>query len=166
MKRLLLAMGLALSLSACGFHLQDGASIPPTLAGLRVEGNGPAGGSLAQATARALEREGNYPQKTGPVLRIDNAGISQRIISISPTSGAAVEFLNTLRAEISVVGADGKTLLPPQPLLLENSFSFNSANPLATSEQQNTAQRTMLRQAAQQILARVLNSPRFREARP
>lgn len=166
MKRLLLAMGLALSLSACGFHLQDGASIPPTLAGLRVEGSGPAGGSLAQATARALEREGNYPQKAGPVLRIDNAGISQRIISISPTSGAAVEFLNTLRAEISVVGADGKTLLPPQPLLLENSFSFNSANPLATSEQQNTAQRTMLRQAAQQILARVLNSPRFREARP
>ncbi len=166
MKRLLLAMGLALSLSACGFHLQGGASIPPTLAGLRVEGNGPAGGSLAQATARALEREGNYPQKTGPVLRIDNAGISQRIISISPTSGAAVEFLNTLRAEISVVGADGKTLLPPQPLLLENSFSFNSANPLATSEQQNTAQRTMLRQAAQQILARVLNSPRFREAQP
>lgn len=166
MKRLLLVVGLALSLSACGFHLQDGASIPPTLAGLRVEASGPAGGSLAQATARALEREGNYPQKTGPVLRIDNAGISQRIISISPTSGAAVEFLNTLRAEISVVGADGKTLLPPQPLLLENSFSFNSTNPLATSEQQNTAQRTMLRQAAQQILARVLNSPRFREARP
>jgi len=166
MKRLLLAMGLALSLGACGFHLQDRASIPPTLAGLRVEGSGPAGGSLAQAVSRALEREGNYQQKTGPVLRIDNAGISQRIISISPTSGAAVEFLNTLRAEISVVGADGKTLLPPQPLLLENSFSFNSANPLATSEQQNTAQRTMLRQAAQQILARVLNSPRFREARP
>ncbi|MHB1531899.1 LPS-assembly lipoprotein LptE [Acidithiobacillus sp.] len=166
MKRLLLAMGLALSLSACGFHLQDGASIPAALTGMQVEGSGPAGGSLAQAVARALERDGNYQQKTGPVLRIDNAGISQRAISISPASGAALEFLNTLRADISVVGADGKTLLPPQPLLVENSFSFNSASPLATTEQQNAAQRTMLRQAAQQILARVLNSPRFREAKP
>ena len=91
MKRLLLAMGLALSLSACGFHLQGGAAIPPTLAGLRVEGNGPAGGSLAQATARALEREGNYPQKTGPVLRIDNATEDLRLGS---EKGPLLELLD------------------------------------------------------------------------
>ena len=161
-----LVAALALLPSGCGFHLQTGASIPPKLTGLRVTGTGPAGGALAQAVDRALQRDGNHAQQGGPLLQIDNAYVSQRIISISPSSGVALEFLDTLHAEISVIGSDHKILLASQPLLMENSFSYNSGNPLATNEQQITSQRLLMEQGARQILRRVLNSPVFRRQAP
>ena len=161
-----LATALTLLLNGCGFHLQTGASIPPRLVGLRVAGTGPSGGALAQAVDRALQRRGNHAQSGGPLLRIDHAYVGQRIISISPGSGVALEFLDTLHAEISVVGSDHKVLLAPQPLLVESSFSYNSGNPLATNEQQVTSQRLLMEQGARQILRRVLNSPDFRQPVP
>ncbi|CDQ09466.1 putative Rare lipoprotein B [Acidithiobacillus ferrivorans] len=161
-----LVAGLALVLGGCGFHLQTGATIPSKLTGLRVAGTGPSGGTLAQAVDRALQRDGNYAQQGGPLLQIDNAYVSQRIISISPGSGVALEFLDTLHADISVIGSDHKILLASQPLLMENSFSYNSGNPLATNEQQVTSQRLLMEQGARQILRRVLNSPVFRQQAP
>ena len=165
-RRWWLVTGLALLLGGCGFHLQTGATIPPKLTGLRVAGTGPSGGTLAQAVDRALQRRGNHAQAGGPLLQIDNAYVSQRIISISPSNGVALEFLDTLHAEISVIGSDHQLLLTPQPLLVENSFSYNSSNPLATNEQQITTQRLLMEQGARQILRRVLNSPDFRQQAP
>ena len=165
-RRCWLVAGLALLLGGCGFHLQTGASIPPKLVGLRVAGTGPSGGTLAQAVDRALQRRGNHAQSGGPLLRIDHAYVGQRIISISPSNGVALEFLDTLHAEISVVGSDHKVLLAPQPLLVENSFSYNSGNPLATNEQQITSQRLLMEQGARQILRQVLNNPSFRQQAP
>ncbi len=49
---------------------------------------------------------------------------------------------------------------------MENSFSYNSGNPLATNEQQVTSQRLLMEQGARQILRRVLNSPVFRQQAP
>ena len=165
-RRWWLVAGLALLLGGCGFHLQTGATIPPRLTGLRVVGSGPAGGSLAEAVHRELQRDGNRAKSDGPLLQIDNAYISQRIISISPSSGVAQEFLDTLHAQFSVTGNDHKILLESQPLLVENSFSYNSASPLATNEQQITMQRLLMEQGARQILRRVLNSPGFRRQVP
>ncbi|MHB8226735.1 LPS-assembly lipoprotein LptE [Acidithiobacillus sp.] len=161
-----LVAGLALLLGGCGFHLQTGATIPPKLTGLRVVGSGPAGGSLAEAVHRELQRDGNRATPDGPQLQIDNAYVSHRMISISPGSGVAQEFLNTLHAEFSVIGSDQKVLLAVQPLLVENSFSYNSATPLGTEEQQTTVQRLLMEQGARQILRRVLNSPGFRQPAP
>jgi len=165
-RRWWLVAGLALLLGGCGFHLQTGATIPPKLAGLRVVGSGPAGGSLAEAVHRELQRDGNKATPDGPQIQIDSAYVSQRIISMSPGSGVALEFLNTLHAEFSVIGSDQKVLLAAQPLLMENSFSYNSASPLGTNEQQVTVQRLLMEQGARQILRQVLNSPSFRQQAP
>ena len=165
-RRWWLVAGLALLLDGCGFHLQTGATIPPKLAGLRVVGSGPAGGSLAEAVHRELQRDGNKATPDGPQIQIDSAYVSQRIISMSPGSGVALEFLNTLHAEFSVIGSDQKVLLAAQPLLMENSFSYNSASPLGTNEQQVTVQRLLMEQGARQILRQVLNSPSFRQQAP
>ena len=165
-RRWWLVAGLALVLGGCGFHLQTGATIPPTLTGLRVIGSGSAGGSLAEAVHRELQRDGNKATPDGPQLQIDNAYVSQRMISISPGSGVAQEFLSTLHAEFSVIGSDQKVLLAAQPLLVENSFSYNSATPLGTNEQQVAVQRLLMEQGARQILRQVLNSPNFRQQAP
>lgn len=160
-----LISGLLLALAGCGFHLQTGGSIPPSLQGMRVSGNGPSGGALAQAVHRELQREGNIGRNDGPLLQIDNAYVSQRIISISPSSGVALEFLDTLHAQFRVMDQQKKVLLPVQSLLVENSFSYNSGNPLATNEQQIRVERLLMDQGARQILRRVLNSPAVRQPR-
>ncbi|MFA7495735.1 MAG: LPS assembly lipoprotein LptE [Acidithiobacillus sp.] len=150
-------------LGGCGFHLQTGATIPPALKGIRVSGSGPDGGTLAETVHRELQRDGNFSRTDGPLLKIENAYVNQRIISISPSSGVALEFLDTLHAQFSVVDHHQKLLLPPQTLLVENSFSYNSGNPLATNEQQIRMQRLLMEQGARQILRRVLNSPNVRQ---
>ncbi|PKY12152.1 hypothetical protein B1757_02085 [Acidithiobacillus marinus] len=156
---------LFLALAGCGFHLQTGASIPPSLQGMRVSGIGPSGGALAQVVHRELQKNGNIASSNGPLLLIDNAYVSQRIISISPSSGAALEFLDTLHAQFYVINQQKKVLLPAQSLLVENSFSYNSGNPLATNEQQIRVERLLMDQGARQILRRVLNSPAVRQPR-
>ena len=111
---------------------------------------------------RELERDGNTSSTKGPVIHIDSASISQRITSISPSSGAALEFLNTLRATVSVTR--GRTLLlPPQPLFVEHSFTYNSANPLATTAQQMDNQRQILKEGANRILNRIFSVPQVRQ---
>lgn len=155
---------LFLALGGCGFHLQGGSTVPPLLQGMRVSGSGPSGGSLATAVHRELQRDGNYARADGPLLQIDNAYVSQRIISISPSSGVALEFLDTLHAQFSVVDHQKKIILPAQSLLVENSFSYNSGNPLATNEQQIRMERLLMEQGARQILRRVLNSPVVRQS--
>ncbi|MCE5393837.1 MAG: hypothetical protein JJ693_04470 [Acidithiobacillus sp.] len=159
-RRHFLAMLTFSTLAGCGFHLPGGSTIPQSLAGLQVQSTGPAGGLLASAVERALERDGNHSSASGPVLRLENIRIDQRAISISPSSGAALEFLNTLRGQISVEQGQ-KILLPPAPLLVEQSFTYNSANPLATNVQQAENQRQLVEEAAQEVLRRVLLSPRF-----
>jgi LPS-assembly lipoprotein len=87
--------------------------------------------------------------------------MDQRAISISPTSGAALEFLNTLRGTVRV--QQGKeTLLPSEPLLVEQSFTYNSSNPLATNEQGIESQRQLFDEAARMVLRRVLLAPALR----
>lgn len=155
---------LLLALAGCGFHLQTGSTVPARLQGMRVSGSGPSGGTLAAAVHRELQRDGNYSRADGPVLHIDNAYVSQRIISISPSSGVALEFLDTLHAQFSVMDHQKKIILPAQSLLVENSFSYNSGNPLATNEQQIRMERLLMEQGARQILRRVLNSPVVRQS--
>ncbi|MEY2342909.1 LPS assembly lipoprotein LptE [Acidithiobacillus sp. IBUN Pt1247-S3] len=148
-------------LGGCGFHLPGGSTIPARLQGLRVEASGPAGGELAQAVERALQRDGNVASNNGPILQLDNVGISQRAISISPSSGVALEFLNTVRGSVSV-RQEKKILLPAEPLLVEQSFTFNSGSPLATNAQQIESQRQLMDEAARVVLRRVLLAPALR----
>ncbi len=82
-------------------------------------------------------------------------------MSISPSSGVALEFLNTLHGSVRVA-QEQKTLLPAEPLLVEQSFTYNSGNPLATTAQQNESQRQLLDEAARRVLARVLLAPALR----
>lgn len=158
----LLVLLLGASLSACGFHLPTGSTIPPSLQGLQVVASGPAGGALATAVERELARDDNHSSATAPVLHISNAYVSQRIISISPSTGVALEFLNTLHAEISLRQGD-RVLLPPQPLLVEHSFTYNSSNPLATNVQQEEDQRLLFQEGARDILRRVLYNQGLRD---
>ncbi|MDD3760434.1 MAG: hypothetical protein PHO57_06335 [Acidithiobacillus sp.] len=160
-RQFLIALGTLSLLGGCGFHLPGGSTIPTSLQGLRVEASGPAGGQLAQAVERALERDGNVASADGPVLRLDNISLNQRAISISPSTGAALEFLNTLRGSVWVQRGK-KILLPAEPLLVEQSFTYNSGTPLATNEQQIESQRQLFDEAARVVLRRVLLAPALR----
>ena len=160
-RHFLFSLGALTLLGGCGFHLPGGSTVPARLQGMRVVASGPSGGALGQAVERALQRDGNVASKDGPVLRLDNVSISQRAISISPSSGAALEFLNTLRGNISVLHAK-QILLPAEPLLVEQSFTYNSGNPLATSAQQIESQRQLIDEAARVVLRRVLLAPALR----
>ncbi|MBU2753744.1 hypothetical protein HFU84_11305 [Acidithiobacillus sp. CV18-2] len=160
-RQFLIALGSLSLLGGCGFHLPGGSTIPVRLRGLRVEASGPAGGQLAQAVERALERDGNVARADGPVLRLDNISLNQRAISISPSTGAALEFLNTLRGSVWVQRGK-KILLPAEPLLVEQSFTYNSGSPLATNEQQIESQQQLFAEAARVVLRRVLLAPALR----
>lgn len=160
-RQFLIALGSLSLLGGCGFHLPGGSTIPASLQGLRVEASGPAGGQLAQAVERALERDGNVARADGPVLRLDNISLNQRAISISPSTGAALEFLNTLRGSVWVQRGK-KILLPAEPLLVEQSFTYNSGSPLATNEQQIESQQQLFAEAARVVLRRVLLAPALR----
>ena len=152
---------LTLLLSGCGFQLRGASSVslPPELQRLRVTMDGGGYPPLLVEMRNALLALGHVrltdEVSTGlPVLQLHGESSAQQVLAID-SSGRISAYLLNYRVDFSLVGADGKVLLPSQPVKLQREITFDRLNVIATEKQSEFLQNEMRRDVVQQILRRL-----------
>ena len=161
MKRAATVLLIAALVSACGFQLRGASSValPPELSSLRVTMGGASFPPLLVEMRNALLALGNVRltedvSAAVPVLQLHTESSQSQVLAID-SSGRISAYLLNYRVDFSLAGADGKPLLPSQPVKLQREFTFDRLNVIATEKQSEFLQNEMRRDAAQQILRRL-----------
>ncbi|MDN3578581.1 LPS assembly lipoprotein LptE [Chitinimonas viridis] len=153
--RLLIPAGLALLLSACGFHLRGlGATTPLAFASLNV--TAPAGG-LGDVLGRQLSLRPDLKllaaKEAEAVLAVENEAMDKQILTVNK-SGRVTEYQLIYRARFSLrQGAVER--IPSTELTLRRDYSFDENNVLGKEAEEQILVRDMRSDAAQQIIRRL-----------
>lgn len=158
---LLMLFTCGLLLTACGFQLRGASSVnlPPELSTLRVDMSGGRYPPLLIEMRNALLALGGVHLVDNvvarvPVLQLHGENTETQVLAID-SSGRISAYLINYRVTFSLSGADGKVLLPQQPVKLQREYTFDRLNVIATEKQSEFLQNEMRRDAAQQILRRL-----------
>lgn len=150
-----------LVLSGCGFHLRGASAValPPELSSLRVTMGGASYPPLLVEVRNALLALGNVRltddvSASVPVLQLHAESSASQVLAID-SSGRISAYLLNYRVDYSLVGTDGKPLLPRQSVKLQREYGFDRLNVIATEKQSEFLQSEMRRDVAQQILRRL-----------
>lgn len=159
--KLLMLLICGLLLSACGFQLRGASSVtlPPELTTLRVSMSGGRYPPLLIEMRNALLALGGVRliddmTTNVPLLQLHGEKSETQVLAID-SSGRISAYLINYRVAFSLSGADGKVLLPQQPIKLQREYTFDRLNVIATEKQSEFLQNEMRRDAAQQILRRL-----------
>ena len=157
----LLLVTCCMLLVSCGFQLRGVSSVtlPPQLAALRVTMSGGHYPPLLVEMRNALLALGGVRLTDDvlegvPVLQLHGENSENQVLAID-SNGRISAYLINYRVTFSLTGADGKLLLPQQPVKLQREYTFDRLNVIATEKQSEFLQNEMRRDAAQQILRRL-----------
>lgn len=149
----------ALVLAGCGFHLRGtgGATLPPSLATVRVAMGGGINEPLAVAVRDAISQAGAKVVDSAaiPTLTILSEQTDSQVASVRTTTGKASEYV--LRYTVAF-RLDGQPSLPEQTIRLQRDYSFNPDQVLAKEQEERELLRNMRLEAAQQIVRRLARS--------
>ena len=156
-----LLVACCLLLASCGFQLRGASSVtlPPELQRLRVTMGGAGFPPLLVEMRNALLALGTVRltedvSAAVPVLQLYGESSVNQVLAID-SSGRISAYLLNYRVDFSLDGADGKVLLPSQPVKLQREITFDRLNVIATEKQGEFLQNEMRRDATQQILRRL-----------
>ena len=156
-RRILYLAAFVLLLAGCGFHLRGAVRLPPVMAVTYIQAPNPYSRLVTDLretlTGNGVKVTGQRPAATG-VLNILGEGASSRQIVVS-ASGQIREMELNYTVSFELQDAKGAVLLPPQTLTLRRSFTFNVADVLGVSAQQDILQRNMQRDIVQLMLLRL-----------
>jgi LPS-assembly lipoprotein len=152
--RILLIVGLALLLGACGFHLREQAFLP--YATMYVEGD--SNSALVQELKRAVVSGGvsltDQPAQAEAVLQVLSETREKNILSLSG-GGRVREFELFYQVSFRLNRGKGGDIAAPRTILLKREMSFNDSQVLAKESEEALLYRDMQRDAVQQILRQV-----------
>ena len=149
------ALALTLLLAACGFQLRQDVALPPELSPLRLE-LADEFSPLGRDLAAALER-GGATLTTAPeaaVLRVPVDHIGSRPLTVGET-GRVQEYQLRYVVELEVLAADGRVLLPRQPIELTRDYTFDTAQALGSPGEEEVVREELQREMVQAILRRI-----------
>lgn len=152
----LMAMVMAIVLSACGFRLQGRAPLPEILWNAQVIAQDPQT-DFVQGLRRALITSGGKltnsdEQATGKV-RIHKDAYTRKILSVS-AQNTPREYEITYTVEFSVDGKAGE-VLPSQKVEITRDFSFNEARLLAKENEEAILREGMARDLVAIVMRRL-----------
>lgn len=153
-KRLFFAATVA-TLSACGWHLQNGALIPQELQTLTFASSDPYS-EMSMAVRRQLQINNVNlvkPTQGVPVLRINKQTNDNQVASIFKR-GREAEKVLTLEVEASVRLANGETY--PISAKVNRTFFDNSRAALAKAAERDVIWNDMRDQAARQLITKMV----------
>jgi LPS-assembly lipoprotein len=158
-RRLFLAALPAVLVSGCGFKLRRVAEIP--FASLYVDA--PHGGAVAQRIRSALtsNKHTRLAASTGEadaVLQLGQEARSKTILSLSG-AGRVTEYRLGLRLTYSVSDKDGRSLAAPETIELMRDMTYDDAQVLAKSTEEQLLYRDLEDSAALRIMRRLQNLP-------
>lgn len=145
-------------LSACGFHLRGsggGITLPAALSTVRVVAPGPAQNEpLTVAVRETLAQAGARIVDAGvPALVLVSEQVESRVASVSTATAKASEYLLQYAVTFRL---DGPQSLPAQTVRLQRDFTADPTQVLAREQQERELLRDLRRDAAQQIVRRVV----------
>lgn len=148
---------LALTLSACGFHLRGQVNLPPEMARTHIQGLGQYS-DLGRDLRRLLEGSGtevveSAEQATAILDVVDNQAF-RRVLSVQG-GGKVQEYELIQRLVFSVRTTDGRVLLEPQRLELAREYLYDRNDPLASGSQEAEIRTEMRRDIAQLVMLRL-----------
>lgn len=156
MRRVLIALSLAFTLGACGFHPRAQLLIPAEYGAMRVDTGDPYD-PLALGLTRALERSGNRIAATGEtatVLKVSSQTWDTSPISVDQFAQVR-EYATRFRVEFVLVGADEKPMGEPQRIELTREYSFDQNASAGSPAEQELIRKELRRDMEAAILRRV-----------
>lgn len=153
--KILLLVATVATLSACGWHFQNGALIPQELRTLAFESDDPYS-EMSMALRRQLQiNDVNLVNETQgvPVLRINSQRINDEVASVFKR-GREAEKVLMLEVEASVRFANGETY--PISTKVNRTFFDNSRAALAKSAERDVIWNGMRDQAARQLITKMV----------
>ncbi|MBT8420384.1 MAG: lipoprotein B transmembrane [Gammaproteobacteria bacterium] len=141
-------------LTGCGFHLRGNISLPDEISSLQVRGPM----QLADELLILLESSEVVTTSDSPnaILMIERETFDKQTLSVDSNTGKEREHALAYTVFYRVVAADGKELLPKQTVNLLRDYVFDEEAVLATSREQDVLHQEMRREAANQILRRLV----------
>jgi LPS-assembly lipoprotein len=145
---------LLLLLSACGFHLQGSAAIPPELLEMAVVDAQPAT-TIAPDLRSALRRKGVLVSDLAPLsLQLRGESFSKRVLSVD-ASGRALEYGLGYTVSFSLQGKAGLSWIPVESVVVTRDLRFEAAEVLATANEETVLVTEMRNEAVMRILRRL-----------
>jgi LPS-assembly lipoprotein len=145
------------ALSACGFKLRGEANLPPDLQRVHVlvsDQFSPLKRDLEAALARAGAKvEGESGDGVAEVS-LSNVSLAPIVRSVGATAFVN-EFSMIYHVELSISGADGKTLTPLQVIEHSREFTFDQSQAIGTNVEQDEIKKEMERDMVQTILRKI-----------
>ncbi|MDE2594301.1 MAG: hypothetical protein KGL57_08690 [Burkholderiales bacterium] len=162
-----LAVGVSLSLSACGFQLRTA----PTMSFKTIQLTGFASNSpLAAELARAIEASGTRvvdttleaaqaaSSATVPISHIILESLRDtrdEAVASTTAYGQVRDMLARTHLRYRILRGDGSVIIPPTSLELANTLTFNEKDALAKADEYDALHRAMQTDIVNQVIRRL-----------
>jgi LPS-assembly lipoprotein len=156
-RRLLLALPLAATLSACGFQLRRAPDFAFNSIFIGTADNSTLGNELKRSIAFSdAVRVVPAPQiATAQVLLDVLQEQREKVVVGLNASGQVREFQLRIRFQFKLRGRDGKELIPPTEILQQRDISFSESAVLAKEAEEALLYRDMQTDIVQQLMRRL-----------
>jgi LPS-assembly lipoprotein len=145
-----------LMLAGCGFHLRQSVALPPSMQHIHLAMG--SGGDFQRELARALTASGVTVEDQGgsgiAELRVPQARFSTDTQTVSSYS-RVTEYAVHYDVRFDVVDSAGRTLLPPQTIAMQRSYSYDATNTIGNDSQVQQIQQSLNDDMVQAILFRL-----------
>ena len=157
----------AFALTACGFHLRENVTLPPSMQHVHLDVSGH--GDFERHLARTLETSGvNVVDKSGPGVAELRAPVV-RFGGESLTAGGYVRITEAavrLHVEFDVVDAAGQVLVPKQTIDMSREYSYDATDAVGNASQVEALQKSLSDDMVQAILFRLQAAGKHEMAEP
>ena len=154
-------LGMALLLSACGYHLRGAVELPDGMKNVYLEGgSGPLQEQFNSAMKTSSVGIASSPKTAGMIVRIFNEDNQRRVLSLSST-GTANDFELEYRFDYELVDSKNKVLMPRQSVEIKREYYNDQMAVIAKGNEEAVILNEMYQQAVRSIVnrARVALAP-------
>ena len=147
-------LGMALLLSACGYHLRGALELPAGLKNVYLEGGS---GQLQEQFNSAMKTSSvgiaSSPETAGMIVRIFNEDNQRRVLSLSST-GTANDFELNYRFDYELVDSKNKVLMPRQSIDIKREYYNDQLAVIAKGNEETVIRNEMYQQAVRSMINR------------
>lgn len=144
-----------LALAACGFHLRENVKLPASIQKLHIATGV---GDFQRMLARSLELAGvEVKDESGTgiaELRVPVAAFSTDTLTAGGYS-RITEYAVRYNVQFSVIDGFGNVVIPPQTIMMQREYSYDSTNTIGNTSEVTEIQRSLNEDMVQAILFRL-----------
>ncbi len=147
-------LGLALLVSACGYHLRGAFELPATMKNVYVEGgSSPLREQFKQVMKSSSGQLADSRKGAGIVIKIFDEDFNRRVLSLS-SRGKSNEFELYYRLDYEFANAGDAQLMARQPVEIRREYYNDQQDVIAKDNEEAVIRNEMYQQAVHTIVNR------------